>query len=116
MMPNTSVSPAAIRNSVPPNWMPFSTCSTTRTTSSRPRSPSAEPGRDLPLHPALLRVGILVILEHRLLDAHLELAARAGDGTQQVEVLDGEVVHVVRVLAARRRVVGLPHGGDHALL
>src|ERR1043165_1779505 len=30
MMPNTSVSPAASRNSMRPNWMPFSPCSKKR--------------------------------------------------------------------------------------
>src|SRR5216684_6537367 len=29
MMPKMRVSPAAIRNSITPNWTPFSTCSTT---------------------------------------------------------------------------------------
>src|SRR5687768_15096421 len=105
MMPNTSVSPAAIRKSVTPNWTPLRACSTA--------SSRVSP---LPLHAAVLRVGILVVLEDGLLDLHLELAARALHGFQEIEVLDREVVDVVRVLPARRRIVGLPHRGDHALL
>src|SRR6266571_3808634 len=105
MMPKTSVRPAAIRNSVTPSWRPLSVCSRTR----------KKTFRTLPLHPAFLVVGVLVILEDGLLDLHLDVAGD-GDGAQEVEVLDREVVHVVRVLAACGLVVGLPHRRDHALL
>src|SRR5262245_48916251 len=105
MMPNTSVSPAAIRNSVTPNWTPLRACSRTRSRFS-----------PLPLHPAVLRVRVLVVLEDRLLDLHLRLSAGPLHGLEEIEVLDREVIDVVRVLPARRRVVRLPHRRDHALL
>src|SRR5262245_42049139 len=108
MMPKTSVSPAAIRNSITPNWSPLRHCSTTR---------SQFNGRArLPLHRTLLVVGVLVILEDGFLDLHLDVPARALHRAQQVEVLDRGVVDVVRELSARRLEVGLPHGGDHPLL
>src|SRR5947209_3110239 len=102
MMPNTSVSPAAIRKSMTPSCSPLRICSRTRT--------GVNPGA-LPLHRAVLVVRILVALEHGLLDAHLDVAARGGYRLQEVEILDGEVIHVVLVRAARRLVVGLPHRG-----
>src|SRR5262245_60092060 len=108
MMPNTSVRPAASRNSMTPNCRPLRTCSTTR-------SPVNVAPR-LPLHRALLVVRVLVILEDGLLDLHLHLAARSLHRLQQVEVLDRRVVGVEAELAARRLEVGPPHGRDHALL
>src|SRR5438132_11680922 len=107
MMPKTRVSPAAIRNSMTPYCNPFSACSSTSTPAIRAR---------LPLHPAVPGVGVLVILEDRLLDLHGELAVRRPHGFQEVEVLDREVVHVVLVGTAGRLVVGLPHRGDHSRL
>src|SRR5437660_3558798 len=109
MMPNTSVSPAAIRNSITPSCRPFRHCSATRS------AVNAGPRRRS-LHRTFLVVGVLVVLEDRLLDLHLDLAAAALDGLEQVEVLDGEVVRVVGELAAGRPEVGPAHGGDHALL
>src|SRR5215475_10483976 len=108
MMPNTSVRPAANRNSMTPNCRPLRTCSTTR-------SPvNAGPG--LPLHRAFLVVGVLVVLEDGLLDLHLHFAAGPPHRLQQVEVLDRRVVGVEAELAARRLEVGPPHGRDHTLL
>src|SRR5262250_612083 len=129
MMPKTSVSPAAIRNSITPYCRPLSVCSSTRPRVIATRAPGerkgARPSRaprsaprawPLPLHRALGRVGILVVLEDGLLDLHHELAARILHGLQEVEVLDREVVHVVLVRPAGRLVVGLAHRRDHALL
>src|SRR5262249_50883567 len=108
MMPKTSVRPAAIRNSMTPNWSPLRHCSTTR---------SQFNGRvRLPLHRALLVVGVLVVLEDRLLDLHLDLAARRLHGPEEIEVLDRVVVHVVRELAPRGLEVRLAHGRNHGLL
>src|SRR5690242_18312574 len=103
MMPNTSVSPAAIRNSITPNCRPLRHCS--RTSSPLTRAPA------LPLHRTVLVVGVLVVLEDGLLDLHLHLA-RALHRLQQVEVLDRVVVDVEGELAARGLEVGLAHGGD----
>src|SRR5262245_57383045 len=108
MMPKTSVRPAASKNSMTPNCRPLRTCSTTR-------SP-VNAGSALPLHRALLVVGVLVVLEDGLLDLHLDLAARALHRLQEVEVLDRRVVRIVGELAPRRLEVGLAHRGDHALL
>src|SRR5262245_10359301 len=123
MMPNTSVSPAAIRKSMTPSCRPFSACSRTRITGAqnkgarRATAPLPRSVRQrLPLHSTFLIVGVLVVLEDGLLDLHLLLAARALHRAQEVEVLDREVVHVVRVGPARGPVVRLPHRGDHALL
>src|SRR5918996_4224061 len=125
MMPKTSVRPAAIRNSMTPNCRPLRHCS--RTSNPLMEVPVNERGAGgpaplararspaLPLHRALMVVGVLVVLEDRLLDLHLDLGA-ALDGLQQIEVLDGMVVDVVGELPAGRLEVGLPHGGHHALL
>src|SRR2546422_11645650 len=86
MMPKTSVSPAAMRNSITPNCRPL-----------RPCSSASRKVRRLPLHRALLVVGVLVVLEHRLLGLHRELAVRRLHGLEQIEVLDREVVDVVLV-------------------
>src|SRR5919109_4284975 len=98
MMPKTSVSPAAIRNSITPNWSPLRHCSRT---SSQLTNASA-----LPLHRALVMVGVLVALEDGLLDLHLHLRGTL-HRLQQVEVLDRMVVGVVRELPARGLEVGL---------
>src|SRR5258706_4253182 len=103
MMPNTSVRPAAMRNSITPYCRPLRACSRTIT------------GRSLPLHGTFLVVRVLVVLEDGLLDLHLDVGAGL-DGFEKIEVLDGEVVDVVGIGAAGRLVVGLAHGGDHALL
>src|SRR5437867_8135492 len=129
MMPKTSVNPAAMRKSITPYCRPLSVCSRTRATvivtdasveikGARPgRAPRAPPRQPpLPLHRALGGVGVLVVLEDGALDLHRGLAVRARHGLEQIEVLDREVVHVVLVRPAGRLVVGLAHGGDHALL
>src|SRR2546425_4604864 len=107
MMPKTSVRPAAIRNSMTPNCSPLRHCSTTRSQFNGPLR--------LPLHRTLLIVGVLVVLEDRLLDLHLHLPAGPLHRPQQVEVLNRSVVDVERELPAGRPEVGLAHGRDHAL-
>src|SRR5262245_24350229 len=90
MMPKTSVSPAASRNSINPSWRPFSSCSA-----------SMEQGKVPLVHLALGSVDVLEVAEH--------LADRlVGDATAgipvdlaKVIVLDREVVLVETELAAR---------------
>src|SRR5688572_28264171 len=130
MMPNTSVRPAAIRKSMTPSCSPFRHCSTTSKTvtrarrrtaltnergAARPRPVPRTRSRALPLHRALVTIRILVVLEDGLLNLHLDVPARL-HRLEEVEVLDGVVIVVVLVRAARRLVVRLAHGGDHALL
>src|SRR6267378_3572837 len=98
MIPKTSVSPAAMRNSITPSCSPFSVCSRTRirfkggrTKKGREsfRAPGLRcfPGRLLSQE-AFLVVGILVVGEDRLLDFHHRILARGpGDRLQQVKVL-----------------------------
>src|SRR6266850_5212298 len=83
MMPNTSVSPAASRNSISPNCRPFSDCSRIR----------IQDKTNL-LHGAVLHVGVAVILEDGadgLVD-ETPLGILADDA--QVIVLDRELVAV----------------------
>src|ERR1044071_6859715 len=97
MMPSTSVSPAAMRNSVTPNCRPFSNCSKTSPKVIKKgalRAPLLFTSWQPSLHLAVLEVRVLVLLEDRLLDAHLDVAARQLLGLQQVEVLDRVVVDV----------------------
>src|SRR5262245_10396434 len=128
MMPNTSVSPAAMRNSITPSCSPLSACSRTRTKFNarvnaklrdERRRASVPSRRDKPapqasglslFHRAFLGVGILVIREHGLLDLHHRvLAGRPRHGLQQIEILDRKMVAVVSELPAGRREVGLLH-------
>src|SRR5207244_13534280 len=79
MMPNTSVRPAASRNSITPSCSPFSVCSATRMrfmNKKGARSAPCRPPAPLPLHLAVLRVGVLVIGEHGLLDLHDRVGGR----------------------------------------
>src|SRR6266852_2932610 len=125
MMPNTSVRPAAIRNSITPSWSPLRVCSSTRT-KFMPKTRGARSNRAphrcrrpllLSPHPAFLGVGILVVGEDRFLDLHHRiLARRPGDRLQQIEILDREMVGVIAELAARGGEVGLAHRGDHPFL
>src|SRR5215510_3605 len=113
MMPKTSVSPAAMRKSMTPNCKPLSVCSRTRAQLTAGRAP---PPPRLPLHRALGGVGVLVALEDGLLYLHREVAVWHLHGLEQVEVLDREVIRVVRVRPARRLVVGAAHRRDHTFL
>src|SRR4249920_453965 len=116
MMPSTSVSPAAIRNSMTPYCRPFSSCSKTRpqvmAKNKGARAPLLEgtPLKTLPLHLAILVVGVLVLLERLLHDVHRHaiLVVRLYR-LQQVEVLDRVLVVVELELAAHRVVVRLAH-------
>src|SRR5437867_12731228 len=128
MMPKTRVSPAAITNSMTPYCSPFSPCSSTSSTS-RSRASAVRPGRRkkgaraapaplarrsasrLPLHPAVLGVGVLAVLEDRLLYLHGELALGRPHGLQEREALDRQAVRVGRVGTARRRSVHRPQAG-----
>src|SRR5258708_22838555 len=87
MMPNTRVSPAAIRNSMTPNCRPFSVCSKRRgkfteavRSSCKKKGASAPLSvrrlRESPLHLAVLVVRVLVLLEDGFLDVHLDVAVR----------------------------------------
>src|SRR5881296_4379050 len=104
MMPKTSVRPAAIRNSMTPNCSPLRHCSTTRSQFNGPLR--------LPLHRTLLIVGVLVVLEDRLLDLHLHLLAGPLHRSQQVEVLNRSVIDVEAELVSRGSEVGPPHRRD----
>src|SRR5262245_54139042 len=117
MMPSTSVRPAAIRNSITPSWTPFSSCSKTkvRVIKKGATAPFGRFSTRTSLHLAFWVVRVLVVLEDRLLDVHLQLAARALDGLQQVEVLDRVVIDVVGEPAADRVEVGLLHRRHHAV-
>src|SRR5258706_6091000 len=103
MMPNTSVRPAANRNSIKPNCRPFSACSRTRTTTPL-------------LHRAVLDVGVAAVLEdraHGLVDeAHLRVLADHA----QVVVLDRVLVAVELEGAARRLELGRLQRAAHRLL
>src|SRR5258708_26048136 len=95
MMPNTRVSAHAIRNSVTPNCRPFSSCSNiSDAIMKKGRSRALLPfsARTRSLHLTFLVVRVLVLLEDRLLDVHLDIAARGLLRLQQVEVLDRVVV------------------------
>src|SRR2546427_10467000 len=91
MMPNTSVSPAAMRNSITPNCRPFSSCSKRRAMKNGDRphlfcytslgggnkrglSPLTIPIHHSPLHLAVLVVRVLVVLEDGLLGFHFSVA------------------------------------------
>src|SRR5262249_61575658 len=113
MMPKTSVNPAAMRKSMTPNCRPLSVCSRTRAQLTAGRAP---PPPRLPLHRALGGVGVLVALEDGLLDLHREVAVWHLHGLEQVEVLEREVIRVVRVRAERRLVLGPPHRREHAVV
>src|SRR5688572_24535000 len=121
MMPITSVRPAASRNSITPSCTPFSSCSKMRAKLMKKRARAARPlCRSLcalPLHLAVLVVGVLVVLEHLLLDVHRHALGRAAvlDRLQQVEVLDRVVVVVELEVAPDRLVVGLAQRRHHAL-
>src|ERR671914_1873842 len=127
MIPSTSVSPAARRNSITPSCTPFRSCSKTRAKVMPPFLPRNKKGADpapflppirrLPFHLAFLVVGVLVILEDLLLDLHRDAFRRLGvlDRPQQVEVLDRVMVVVELEVPAYRLVVRLAHRGHHAL-
>src|SRR5262249_75742 len=90
MMPNTSVRPAASRNSIRPSCRPFSSCSTIRD------------GGKGSLHLAL-RGGDVLEVGERLADGLVgDAAASVLVDLAQVVVLDREVVLVEAEFSARR--------------
>src|SRR4051812_41920450 len=119
MMPNTSVSPAAMRNSMTPYCRPFSSCSKTspqvicRKSCAKNKGAGAPLSETcsttLPLHLAVLVVGVLVLLERLGDDLHLGAILAALHRLQQVEVLDRMLVDVEVELAADRVEVRLAH-------
>src|SRR5580765_5150295 len=114
MMPSTSVSPAAIRNSMTPYCRPFSSCSKTSAPvmNEKGRSRALFPGAPpcSPLHLAVLEIGVLMLLERLLHDLHRRAVLVVGlHRLEQVEVLDRVLVDVELELAADRVVVRLAH-------
>src|SRR5688500_13198480 len=83
MMPNTSVRPAASRNSISPNCRPLSPCSRIRIQD-----------RSALLHAAFLDVGIAVVLEHRADGLVHQAALRVLAHHPEIVVLDGILVAV----------------------
>src|SRR6185369_11584940 len=94
MMPSTSVSPAAIRNSINPSCRPFSACS------------AASAAVTASLHRAFVRVGVGVILEDRADGAVGDAALRILLHHAQVVVLHGVVVPVELEGPAHRLEIG----------
>src|SRR4030088_593920 len=107
MMPNTSVNPAASRNSSSPNCNPFKNCSTTRSMDNFYRA-EIEPGRkktaaahkrrrcssSIPrsLHRAFVVEAILTVLDDGGHGFQRETAVGILYHVLQVEVLDRDVV------------------------
>src|SRR5229473_5419129 len=116
MMPKIRVSPAAIRNSMIPNWVPFSTCSTRWNISARRSRPTPRGKRRRLFHLAFTGIGIGVVGKHDFLDLADKGAFAVLADPQQVEVFDREMVGVVLERPAHRREIGLLEGGDHAVL
>src|SRR5690242_2844105 len=118
MMPSTSVSPAAMRNSMTPSWTPFSSCSKTRLSGIKKGrvAPRFYRSEERPsLHLAFLVVGVLVLLERLLLDLHLGAVLAALYRLEQVEILDRVMVDVELERPADGVVVRLLHGLHHAV-
>src|SRR5574337_870014 len=100
--PNTSVSPAAIRNSSTPSCRPLRVWTTT-SASGTVRGPRGARSA----HLAVLDVRVGHVAEHLLDDLGLVAAVGALRDLGQVEVLDGIMVGVEAELAAQRLEVGL---------
>src|SRR5262252_7089086 len=124
MTPKISVSPAASRNSINPNWRPFSACSkmkmplTRSSTHARHREEREQRGvstlrcAEIPrrclgmtssLHRALLHVGVAVIFEDRVGERLVDQSALAiGANGTHVVVLDRILIGVEAESAAHR--------------
>src|SRR3954469_12492023 len=104
MMPNTSVRPAASRNSISPNCRPFSACSRIRIQDKAL------------LHRAVLHVGVAAVLEDGADGLVDEASLRVLADHAQVVVLDWHLVAVELEGAAHRlearRFHRLPHRLD----
>src|SRR5262249_41655749 len=107
MMPNTSVSPAAIRNSMTPSCRPLSAWNASSCGSiTMAAGGGLDAGRRSPLHRAVLGVGVGMVGQHR---AAVELAQLAVLAHRLVEVvaLDRELVVVELERPAHRLEVRL---------
>src|SRR5690606_16911773 len=102
MMPNTSVRPAASKNSIRPNCRPFSSCSSMSIESIAKACSAA--------HPALLRVGVAVLFHHGTDELVGHLPLFIPDDLAQVVILDREVIGVERERTTHRGKVGLLQG------
>src|SRR3990167_5455314 len=89
MMPNTSVRPAASKNSMSPSCRPFRACS-----SNKIPIVSNQPCGLERRHLAVAHVGVGVVLEHGAQRAVGDAALAVLGDHAQVVVLDGEVVAV----------------------
>src|SRR5262249_49896932 len=126
MMPNTSVRPAARRNSSSPNCKPFRHCSAIssiegsgRRMAERQSLPvfSAVRGRSRsPLHRALVVVLVLAVLDDGRRRLERQVAVSILHHVLQVEVLDRHAIVAVLVRPAHRRVVRLAHLVAHRVL
>src|SRR5262249_53326950 len=131
MMPNTSVRPAASRNSSSPNCKPFRHCSVIssiewsgwcpargqRTAKGNLSVLSAVRGRSRSLlHRALVVKIILAVLDDGRRRLERQVAVRILHHVLQVEVLDRNVIVAVLVRPAHRGVVRLAHLVAHGVL
>src|SRR5688572_18590859 len=107
MRPNTSVSPAASRNSISPNWMPFSVCSrkSVRVMKQKRVRPAPHP---LPvnllcssLHLAVFGPEVDVVVQHRADPLVDDAAFVVLDDLAHVVVLDRRAVGRRLPVAAR---------------
>src|SRR6267154_24396 len=131
MMPNTSVNPAASRNSSNPNCNPFKNCSTTRSMGNLYQA-EIEPGRKKTaaarerrrrssnirrsLHRAFVVEAVLVVLDDGSDSLQREFAVGVLHHVLQIEILDRDVVIAVFERAAQRFEIRLLHLGLHLVL
>src|ERR1041385_6230725 len=111
MMPNTSVSPAASKNSSRPNCSPFRNCSTISSMSPPQRRNKTAAARkrhrcsrrfSRSLHRAFVVEAILVVLDDGGDGFQRKLAVGVLDHVLQIEILDRDVVLAVFERAAHR--------------
>src|SRR5215831_158363 len=100
MMPNTSVRPAASRNSISPNCRPFRNCSRMRTQDMQRGGRGT--ARTFLLHRAVLHVGVAAVLEDRAHGLVDDAPLRVLADHAQVVVLDRGLVAVELERAAYR--------------
>src|ERR1019366_2805121 len=126
MMPNTSVNPAASRNSSRPNCNPFRNCSTTssmdtlhraerKTAAARERRRRMGP-EPRSLHRAFVVEAILIILDDGGDGLERELAVGVLHHVLQIEVLDRDVIIAELEGAAQRLEIRLLHLRLHRVL
>src|SRR3970282_2419140 len=131
MMPNTSVRPAARRNSIRPTCSPFSPCSSSSSALINGLLPPQGETKESPsplmgeggdgggmgrLHLAGLHVGVGMILENGADDAVGEAPLLVLGDQAQVVVLYRIVVLVEAERAADRLEIGLAQGGAESAL